>query len=79
MMPYHSYQQWEIERAHTLAEQRAADRRRGEAIAAMSGSIRRLRRLRLRLHVQRPITPPAVVDRVPPRARAAGAPCTTEA
>jgi hypothetical protein len=42
-MPNMYYRQWEIERTHTVAEQRAADRRRGEAAAARSGALRRLR------------------------------------
>jgi hypothetical protein len=57
MMPYQSYQQWAAERTLTLSEQRADARRRGEAAASISRSLRRLRRLRL--HVQRPIIPPA--------------------
>jgi hypothetical protein len=55
MMPYQSYQQWAIERSLTLTEQRAADRRRGEAAASVSRSLRRLRP-----RVRRPAAYPAV-------------------
>jgi hypothetical protein len=73
MMPYQGYQQWAIERSLTLAEQRAADRRRGEAVAAMSGSLRRLR-----LRLQRPAAPSSLIGHVPPRAHARVAACNTE-
>jgi hypothetical protein len=76
MMPYQSYQQWAVERSLTLSEQRAADRRRGEAAASISGSLRRLRGLRL--HLQRPITPPYLASHVRPTARTAAAACNTE-
>lgn len=76
MMPYQSYQQWAAERTLTLSEQRAADRRRGEAAASISGSLRRLRRLRL--HARRPITPPYLPSQVPTRVRATAAACNTE-
>jgi hypothetical protein len=67
MMPNMLYQQWEIERTHTLTEQRAADRRRGEIAAAVSGSLRRIRRLRLRVRypvAPSPVTTPARVNAV---------------
>jgi hypothetical protein len=86
MMPYQSYQQWAIERPLTLAEQRYADQRRGEAVAAVSGSLRRLR-----LRFQRPAAPylPAgttprtargtqVAGHVPARAHVRAAACNTE-
>jgi hypothetical protein len=76
MMPYQSYQQWAIERTLTLAEQRADARRRGEAAASISRSLRRLRRLRL--HGQRPITPPYLASHVPARLRATAEACNTE-
>lgn len=38
MMPYQTYQLWEIERAKTTSQQRAADKRRGELAAALSRS-----------------------------------------
>jgi hypothetical protein len=73
MMPYVSYQQWEIERTHTLAEQRAASRRRGEVAAAVSGSLRRLR-----LRIQRPVAPSSTVGYLPARACAGAVACNTE-
>jgi hypothetical protein len=76
MMPYQGYQQWAIERGLTLAEQRAADRRRGEAAAAVSGSVRRLRRLRLR--VRYPAAPLQAASHAPGRARASAVACNTE-
>jgi hypothetical protein len=76
MMPYQSYQQWAAERTLTLSERRAAERRRGEAAASISGSLRRLRRLRL--HVHRPITPPYLASHVPARVRSAAGTCNTE-
>jgi hypothetical protein len=68
MMPYVFYQQWEIERTHTLAEQRAADRRRGEVAAAVSGPLRRLR-----LHIQRPTAPSSLAGHLPAPAHAGAA------
>jgi len=41
MMPYQSYQLWQIERPKTPAEQYAADTRRGMFAAAVSRSARR--------------------------------------
>jgi hypothetical protein len=41
MMPYQTYRLWQIERAKTPAEQRAADARRGMFAAAASRSARR--------------------------------------
>jgi hypothetical protein len=41
MMPYQSYQQWQIERPKTPAEQYAADVRRGMFAASVSRSARR--------------------------------------
>ena len=41
MMPYQSYQLWQIERPKTPAEQYAADLRRGMFAAAVSRSARR--------------------------------------
>jgi hypothetical protein len=67
MMPYQSYQLWAAERTLTPAERRVADRHRGEVAAAVSRSLRRLRRLRL--HVQSPITPPYLGSHAPARAR----------
>jgi hypothetical protein len=40
MMPYQSYQLFEIERPKSIAEQRAADARRGEFAAAVSRWVR---------------------------------------
>ncbi len=66
MMPYQSYRQWEIERTHTVAEQRGADRRRGEAAAAVSGSLRSVRRLRLRWQrLPAPYLPGGTTPRTP--------------
>jgi hypothetical protein len=76
MMPYQGYQQWAIERSLTLAEQRAADRRRGEAAAAMAGSLRRFRRLRLR--VERPVAPPSLAGHLHARPHATAVACNTE-
>jgi hypothetical protein len=76
MMPNVFYQQWEIERTHTLAEQRAADRRRGEAAAAVSGSVRRLQRLRLRIRY--PAAPLRAASQAPGRPRASAVACNTE-
>jgi hypothetical protein len=73
MMPNMFYQQWEIERTHTIAEQRLADRRRGEAAAAVSGSLRRLR-----LRMQRPAVPSGVAGHVPARAHADVAACNAQ-
>ena len=41
MMPYQSYQLWQIERPKTAAEQYAADIRSGQFAAAVSRSARR--------------------------------------
>ncbi len=40
MMPYQSYQLYEVERPKSIAERRAADVRRGELAAAISRPIR---------------------------------------
>jgi hypothetical protein len=73
MMPSMYYRQWEIERTHTVAEQRAADRRRGEAAAATSGALRRLR-----LAIQRPAASSRVTGHVHAPAHARVAACNTE-
>ena len=44
MMPYQSYQLWEIERTKTTAELRASDVRAGEFAAAMARSFRQVGR-----------------------------------
>ena len=73
MMPNMFYQQWEIERTRSLAEQRAADRRRGEDAAAMSRSPHRLR-----LRIRRPAPRPQVACRVQAPAHARVATCNAE-
>jgi hypothetical protein len=49
MMPYQSYQLWQIERPKTAAEQYAADLRRGIFAAALSRSARQAARWTVRL------------------------------
>jgi hypothetical protein len=43
MMPYQSYQLYEVERPKSIAEQRAAEVRRGELSAAISRPVRAAR------------------------------------
>jgi len=40
MLPYQSYQQWQIERPKSAREQRSADRQAAELAAAVSGLVR---------------------------------------
>ena len=54
MMPYQSYQLWQVERTKTVAEQRAGDVRAGEVAAAMSRSFRQAGRLMRAVAIQRP-------------------------
>jgi hypothetical protein len=71
MMPYQSYQLWQIERPKTAAEQYAADLRRGLFAAAVSRSARQAARKTVRLAARsRPLFARAV--RRPVSASASG-------
>ena len=61
MMPYQSYQLWQIERPKTAAEQYAADLRSGLFAAAVSRSVRHAARKTVRVTARpRPLLARAV-------------------